>query len=111
MKNTIKENITLIVLLLVAASSIFLFRLGWNMGEKSYAIHDKTIYTSEEVESSFEEGFNTGLNEAMEMTMASHTEIVESWMCNIQSVSINNDTIHIIDGNGEEWILLSDNYE
>ena len=70
MKNTIKENITLILLLLVAASSIFMFRLGWNMGEKSYSIHDKTIYSSEELESSFKEGFNTGLNEALDMTMA-----------------------------------------
>ena len=111
MKSTIKENAVLAILLLVAASSIFLFRLGWNMGEKSHIIHDKTLYTSEEVESSFEEGFNTGLNEAIESTMASHAEIVESWMNNIISITINNDTIHIIDGNGEEWILLSDSYE
>lgn len=110
MKNAIKENITLILLLIVAASSIFMFWLGWDMGEKSHAIRDITLYSKEDLTSSYQNGYNNALIEAEEASMASQAEIVEAWASNLQSVTINNETIHIIDGNGEEWVLLSDNY-
>ena len=40
--------------------------------------------------------------------MASHVEIVEAWMSNLESVTINSDVVHIIDGNGEEWVITAE---
>ena len=105
MKNTIKENIGLIVALVATICSIFMFYLGWDMGEKSYAIRDNTIYSEEDLTSSYQNGYNDALIEAEEASMASHTEIVESWMSNIQDVTINGEVVHIVDGNGEEWVI------
>lgn len=110
MKKQVRENIVLIICVLVAACSIFMFWLGWDMGEKSYAIKDTTLYSEEDLTSSYNKGYEDALLDAEEASMASHTEIVESWVCNLESVIVNDDTIHIIDNNGEEWILLSDNY-
>ena len=105
MKNTIKENIGLIVALVATICSIFMFYLGWDMGEKSYAIRDNTIYSEEDLTSSYQNGYNDALIEAEEASMASHAEIVESWLCNLQDVNINSKVIHIVDGNGEEWVI------
>ena len=108
MKNTIKENIGLIVALVATICSIFMFYLGWDMGEKSYAIRDNTIYSEEDLTSSYQNGYNDALIEAEEASMASHTEIVESWMSNIQDVTINGEVVHIVDGNGEEWVITAE---
>lgn len=108
MKNQIKENIVLVICVLVAASSIFMFWLGWDMGEKSYQIKDDTLYSHEDLTGSFQVGYETGLHEAEESTMATHVEIVESWMSNLESVTINGDVVHIIDGNGEEWVITGE---
>ena len=105
MKNTIKENIGLIVALVATICSIFMFYLGWDMGEKSYAIRDNTIYSEEDLTSSYQNGYNDALIEAEEASMASHTEIVENWLCNLQDVTINGKKVHIVDGNGEEWVI------
>ena len=104
----IKENIILVAALIAAICSIFMFWLGWDMGEKSYAIKDPTIYSEEDLTGSYNVGYEDGLHEAEEASMASHTEIVENWLCNLQDVNINGDVIHIIDGNGEEWILTGE---
>ena len=101
----IKENIILVAALIAAICSIFMFYLGWDMGEKSYAIKDPTIYSEEDLTSSYQNGYNDALTEAEEASMASHTEIVESWLCNLQDVTINDEVVHIIDGNGEEWVI------
>ena len=108
MKNQIKENIVLVICVLVAASSIFMFWLGWDMGEKSYSIKDDTIYSEEDLTGSFQVGYETGLHEAEEASMASQIEIIESWMSNLQNVTINGDVVHIIDGNGEEWVITAE---
>ena len=108
MKNTIKENIGLIVALVATICSIFMFYLGWDMGEKSHAIRDNTIYSEEDLTSSYQNGYNDALIEAEEASMASHTEIVESWMSNIQDVTINGEVVHIVDGNGEEWVITAE---
>ena len=108
MKNTIKENIGLIVALVATICSIFMFYLGWDMGEKSYAIRDNTIYSEEDLTSSYQNGYNDALIEAEEASMASHAEIVESWLCNLQNVTINGKVIHVIDGNGEEWVITAE---
>ena len=108
MKNTIKENIGLIVALVATICSIFMFYLGWDMGEKSYAIRDNTIYSEEDLTSSYQNGYNDALTEAEEASMASHTEIVEAWMSNLQDVTINGEVVHIVDGNGEEWVITAE---
>ena len=108
MKNQVKENIVLIICILVAASSVFMFYLGWDMGEKSYAIKDTTLYSEEDLTGSYNVGFEDGLHEAEEASMTNHTEIVESWLCNLESVTINNEVVHIIDGNGEEWVITTE---
>lgn len=104
----IKENIILVAALLTAISSIFMFWLGWDMGEKSHAIKDTTLYSEEDITGSYNVGFEDGLHEAEESSMASQIEIVESWLCNLESVTINGEVIHIIDGNGEEWIITEE---
>ena len=108
MKNTIKENIGLIVALVATICSIFMFYLGWDMGEKSHAIKDTTLYSEEDLTGSYNVGFEDGLHEAEEASMASHTEIVENWLCNLQDVTINGKVVHIVDGNGEEWVITTE---
>ena len=49
MKNQAKENIGLIVALVATLCSIFMFWLGWDMGEKSYSIKDTTLYSEEDL--------------------------------------------------------------
>ena len=101
----IKENIILVAALIAAICSIFMFWLGWDMGEKSHAIKDTTLYSEEDLTGSYNVGFENGLHEAEEASMASQIEIVESWLCNLESVTINDEVVHIIDGNGEEWVI------
>ena len=105
MKNQVKENIGLIVALVATICSIFMFYLGWDMGEKSHAIRDNTIYSEEYLTSSYQNGYNDALIEAEEASMANQIEVVESWMSNLQDVTINGKVIHIVDGNGEEWVI------
>ena len=104
----IKENIILVAALIAAICSIFMFYLGWDMGEKSYQIKDTTLYSEEDLTGSYNVGFEDGLHEAEEASMASQIEIVESWLCNLKSVTINGEVIHIVDGNGEEWIITGE---
>lgn len=104
----VKENVILIAALIAAVCSIFMFWLGWDMGEKSCAIKDTTLYSEEDLTGSFQVGYETGLHEAEETSMASQIEVVEAWMSNLQDVTINGDVVHIIDGNGEEWIITGE---
>ena len=104
----IKENIILVAALIAAICSIFMFYLGWDMGEKSYQIKDTTLYSEEDLTGSYNVGFEDGLHEAEEASMASQIEIVESWLCNLQDVTINSKVIHIVDGNGEEWVITTE---
>ena len=104
----IKENIILVAALIAAICSIFMFYLGWDMGEKSHAIRDNTIYSEEDLTSSYQNGYNDALTEAEEASMASQIEIVESWLCNLQDVTINDEVVHIVDGNGEEWVITAE---
>ena len=108
MKNQVKENIVLIAALIAAICSIFMFYLGWDMGEKSHAIKDTTLYSEEDLTGSYNVGYENGLHEAEEASMASHAEIVESWLCNLESVTINDEVVHIVDGNGEEWVITTE---
>ena len=104
----IKENIILVAALIAAICCIFMFYLGWDMGEKSYQIKDTTLYSEEDLTGSYNVGFEDGLHEAEEASMASHAEIVENWLCNLESVTINSEVVHIVDGNGEEWVITAE---
>lgn len=103
-----KENIVLVAALIAAVCCIFMFWLGWDMGEKSYSIKDDTLYSEEDLTGSYNVGFEDGLHEVEEASMASHTEIVEAWMSNLQDITINGEVVHIVDGNGEEWIITGE---
>ena len=63
------------------------------------------VYTKEDLTGSYNAGYDKGIEEAYATT--------EDWFSNLQSVTIgeDNSTIHLIDGNGEEWILVSDDYQ
>ena len=63
------------------------------------------VYTEEDLTGSYNAGYDKGIEEAYTTT--------EDWFFNLQSVTIgeDNSTIHLIDGNGEEWVLVSDDYQ
>ena len=63
------------------------------------------IFTNEDVTGAYNAGYDKGIEEAYATT--------ENWFSNLQSVTIGEDgtTIHLIDGNGEEWVLVSDDYQ
>ena len=63
------------------------------------------VYTEEDLTGSYNAGYDKGVEEAYTTT--------ENWFSNLQSVTIgeDNSTIHLIDGNGEEWVLVSDDYQ
>lgn len=63
------------------------------------------VYTEEDLTESYNAGYDKGIKEAYATT--------EDWFSNLQNVTISEDnsTIHLIDGNGEEWVLVSDDYQ
>ena len=63
------------------------------------------VYTKEDLTGSYNAGYDKGVNEAYTTT--------EDWFSNLQNVTISEDnsTIHLIDENGEEWVLVSDDYQ
>ena len=63
------------------------------------------VYTEEDVTGAYNAGYDAGVNEAYATT--------EDWFSNLQNVTISEDnsTIHLIDSNGEEWVLVSDDYQ
>ena len=63
------------------------------------------VYTEEDLIGSYNAGYDKGIEDAYATT--------EDWFSNLQSVTIgeDNSTIHLIDDNGEEWVLVSDDYQ
>ena len=63
------------------------------------------VYTEEDLTGAYNTGYDKGVEEAYTTT--------EDWFSNLQSVTVgeDNSTIHLIDGNGEEWVLVSDDYQ
>lgn len=63
------------------------------------------VYTKEDLTGAYNTGYDKGVEEAYTTT--------EDWFSNLQSVTIgeDNSTIHLIDSNGEEWVLVSDDYQ
>ena len=63
------------------------------------------IYTKEDVTGAYNAGYDAGIDDSYTTT--------EDWFSNLQNVTISEDnsTIHLIDSNGEEWVLVSDDYQ
>ena len=63
------------------------------------------VYTEEDLAGSYNAGYDTGVEDNYTTT--------ENWFSNLQNVTISEDnsTIHLIDSNGEEWVLVSDDYQ
>ena len=63
------------------------------------------LIPEEDLIGSYNAGYDKGSEEAYATT--------ENWFSNLQSVTIGEDgtTIHLIDDNGEEWVLVSDDYQ
>lgn len=63
------------------------------------------LYTNEDVTGAYNAGYDKGYEEAYTST--------ENWFSGLQNVTINEDgtTIHLVDSNGEEWVLVSDDYQ
>ena len=63
------------------------------------------VFTNEDVTGAYNAGYDAGVDDSYAIT--------EDWFSNLQSVTIgeDNSTIHLIDGNGEEWVLVSDDYQ
>ena len=63
------------------------------------------VFTNEDVTGAYNAGYDAGIEDSYTTT--------ENWFSNLQSVTIgeDNSTIHLIDGNGEKWILVSDDYQ
>lgn len=63
------------------------------------------VYTKEDLTGAYNTGYDAGVEEAYTTT--------EDWFSNLQNVTISEDnsTIHLIDSNGEEWVLVSDDYQ
>lgn len=63
------------------------------------------VFTNEDVTGAYNAGYDKGVEETYATT--------EDWFSNLQNVTISEDgtTIHLIDSNGEEWVLVSDDYQ
>lgn len=63
------------------------------------------VFTNEDVTGAYNAGYDKGVEEAYATT--------EDWFSNLQNVTISEDRtiIHLIDSNGEEWVLVSDDYQ
>lgn len=63
------------------------------------------VFTNEDITGAYNAGYDKGIEEAYTTT--------EDWFSNLQNVTISEDgtTIHLIDENGEEWVLVSDDYQ
>lgn len=91
------------MLIIMAILAISVVTLICNIDyDKSYPAE---LYTNEDVTGAYNAGYDKGYEEAYATT--------EDWFANLQSVTIGTDdtTIHLVDSNGEEWILVSDDYQ
>ena len=63
------------------------------------------LYTNEDITGAYNAGYDAGIEESYTTT--------EDWFSNLQNVTISEDgtTIHLVDSNSEEWILVSDDYQ
>ena len=99
-KKNMNPRAMLIIMAILAISTIVLiYNIDYNKSTPA------EIYTKEDVTGAYNAGYDAGVEEAYTTT--------EDWFSNLQSVTIgeDNSTIHLIDSNGEEWVLVSDDYQ
>lgn len=74
--------------------------------------HSENDLTLEDTQEAYDNGFSAGV-ESTQHTYPSNEE-VENWMSSTQEVIISthkdgsDPAIHIVDSNGEEWVLIAD---
>lgn len=99
-KKSMNPRAMFIIMAILAISVVTLVcNIDYN---KSYPTE---LYTNEDVTGAYNAGYDKGYEEAYATT--------EDWFSNLQNVTISEDnsTIHLIDSNGEEWVLVSDDYQ
>ena len=91
----------MLVLMVILAVSIITLICNIDYSKSTPA----EVYTEEDVTGAYNTGYNAGVYDSYTTT--------EDWFSNLQNVTISEDnsTIHLIDGNGEEWVLVSDDYQ
>lgn len=98
-KNMNPEFVLIVMALIAIATIIFVCNIDYSKSEPT------EVYTYEDITGSYNAGYDKGYEEAYAS--------LDEWFANLQSVTIGEDntTIHILDNNGEEWILVSDDYQ
>lgn len=99
-KKAMNPRAMLIIMVILAISTIVLIcNIDYSKSTPAEG------YTNEDVTGAYNAGYDAGIEEAYATT--------EDWFSNLQSVTIGTDdtTIHIVDSNGEEWVLVSDDYQ
>ena len=91
----------MLVLMVILAVSIITLICNIDYSKSTPA----EVYTEEDVTGAYNTGYDAGVYDSYTTT--------EDWFSNLQNVTISEDnsTIHLIDGNGEEWVLVSDDYQ
>lgn len=89
----------LLMVIIAICCTIFADHIDYNKSSPA------KVFTNEDVTGAYNTGYDAGVNKAYATT--------EGWFSNLQNVTISEDnsTIHLIDGNGEEWVLVSDDYQ
>ena len=99
-KKSMNPRAMLIIMAILAISVVTLIcNIDYNKSTPA------EVFTNEDVTGAYNSGYDKGYEEAYAST--------EDWFSGLQSVTIgeDNNTIHLIDGNDEEWILVSDDYQ
>lgn len=89
----------LLMVIIAICCAIFADHIDYNKSSPA------EVYTEEDLTGSYNAGYDAGIDDSYTTT--------EDWFSNLQNVTISEDgtTIHLIDSNGEEWILVSDDYQ
>lgn len=89
----------LLMVIIVICCAIFADHIDYDKSSPA------EVYTKEDLTGAYNTGYDAGVNDSYTTT--------ENWFSNLQNVTISEDgtTIHLIDGNGEEWVLVSDDYQ
>ena len=99
-KKSMNPRAMLIIMAILAISVIALIcNIDYNKSTPA------EVFTNEDVTGAYNAGYDAGIEDSYTTT--------EDWFSNLQNVTISEDgtTIHLIDSNGEEWVLVSDDYQ
>lgn len=97
-KNMNSKFVLVVMVLIAIATIIFVCNIDYSKSAPN------EVFANEDVVDSYNAGYNAGYEKAYTST--------EDWFGGLQSVTITEDnTIHLVDCNGEEWVLVSDDYQ